>query len=102
MREENRSTDEYDKLPWWDMESTNISRVAWVPRDWATDRTIVGSLWIQFKSSPEVIYEYIGVSSFEYAKLCMAESTGKFFNSEIRGKYDEVKVNIYVPVDVEE
>lgn len=39
------------------------------------------------------LYQYTGVPSEEYAKLMAAESVGKYFGSNIRGKFPHTKVD---------
>ena len=50
-----------------------------------------GDLTVQFKGGQ--IYKYSEVSLDEFNNFSDAESGGKYFSAEIRGKYETVKID---------
>lgn len=49
------------------------------------------TLYIQFKSGGK--YSYAGVSAETFQNFLHAESLGKYFGSEIKGRYPFTKIN---------
>jgi hypothetical protein len=49
-------------------------------------------LSIVFKANPQMTYNYGGVSRSTANQLVEADSKGKFFNSNIRGRFPTTKV----------
>jgi len=64
-------------------ESSFIKDVQWTS-DGTTD-----TLWVRLKSG--VFYTYNDVPEWVYNDFIVAESLGKFFTKEIKGKYAETK-----------
>jgi hypothetical protein len=84
-----------DELPWVDVESSNIHRVAY-----ETDK-----LYIQFQDDeggPGAIYEYADVPRDRYQRLLEANSTGSMFGKLIKGKFAYARVDVENPDEVEE
>lgn len=55
-----------------------------------------GTLEIAFKNhkgGEPSVYQYTGVAPADYAKLMMADSKGRHFRQEIKGKYPYKKVS---------
>lgn len=78
------STADYQALPWTPVESSNLSRVAFL------DDPENGTLYVEF--SPGRIYQYAEVPADLYQELLDAESAGKFFSSQIRDEYDTTRL----------
>ncbi len=69
-------------VQWHGVESSNIAQVGY-------DRE-TQELRIRFHSGAE--YTYANVPGVVFADLVDADSVGKFFNAEIKGKYEYAKV----------
>lgn len=54
------------------------------------DQTGRGSVLIEFHDGSR--YEYSGMSLQTFQSMCESESPGRFFNENIRGKYEERKI----------
>lgn len=78
---------EVDGLPWQEVESSNIERVAWVQ---VGSEDALGTLWVQFKGGR--VYRYETVERERFEKLIAAESVGRFFASIIKSRPDQYPV----------
>jgi hypothetical protein len=78
------SAADYHALPWTPVESSNLSRVAFVPADGT------GVLYVEF--GPGRIYRYAEVPADLHQELLDAESVGSFFSSMIRDEYDTTRL----------
>ena len=47
-----------------------------------------GELYVRFPGNPPRLYAYVGVTPEQYEALRTAESVGKHFNANIRGRND--------------
>ena len=65
-----------------------------------TDSTLVESfgydntksdLYLKFVNGTE--YVYIGVPAYEFTKMVNAQSRGKFYNDNIKGRFDVVRID---------
>lgn len=72
------------------LESTSIKEIGWD----------AGMLTLRF--SGPALYRYSGVARDRYLDLLRAKSPGKFFQAEIRGKFDETKVEPPAELDYED
>lgn len=66
-----------DSRPWTDLKSTNLRRYRYSPE--------TGELEIEFHSGAS--WTYIEVPEGTAADLAVADSPGKFFNANIKGKF---------------
>lgn len=66
------------KLDWKDVESSNISRIAY--------DDINEALYVKYKQGTE--YRYLNVPKKIYEDLSNAESKGSYMNSQIKGKFE--------------
>lgn len=87
-----------DDLPWEEVESSNIARVAWMEPlpDTAVDEAReqqVGSLYVEFHGTGRV-YRYTKVRHEQYAELLEAESVGGYFNAEVKGSFEFKRVEV--------
>lgn len=69
-----------------DVESSNIKSIGYNPE--------TNLLQIVMKSAPKTIYEYKNVPIEKYWDLAQADSIGKYFINEVKGKYDFTKTSI--------
>lgn len=76
-------TREYENVPWQDVESSNIRRVAWVQ---AGSEAELGTLWVEFHSGKAYRYEQFERGQFD--KLLAAESIGRWFNAFVKSRPD--------------
>lgn len=65
--------------------SSNIDSIGWEGVDGET-----GTLEVEFQSGH--IYTYKGVPQDEYYALLEASSVGRYFNTYVKGRYEEEKV----------
>ncbi|MBQ9459389.1 MAG: KTSC domain-containing protein [Oscillospiraceae bacterium] len=70
-----------DYLTWETVASSAVSEAAYAP--WPYE-----ALGVRFVSSPGRTYVYYGVPYSVYDELIHADSVGRYFNAEIKGKYD--------------
>lgn len=63
--------------------SSNIARIAYDP--------ITSELFVEFKAGGN--YKYFNVPEEVYTKFTEAESFGKHFYSNIKGKYEFTRIN---------
>jgi hypothetical protein len=85
---------EYDALPWQDVESSNLRRVAWVQEGTEAE---LGTLWVEFKTGRA--YRYSNVEKATLDKLLAAESIGRFFSIVIKGAPDRYACERVEPED---
>lgn len=85
---------EYDALPWQEVESMNLRRVAWVQEGTEAE---LGTLWVEFRSGRA--YRYSNVEQDTLAKLLAAESIGRFFSVVIKGAPDRYPFERVEPED---
>jgi len=81
---------QYDELPWQEVESSNIARVAYVQSGHdATDPSVpIGTVYVEFASNGgERAYAYANVAKALYDDLLKAASIGSFFAHNIRGSF---------------
>lgn len=82
--DKNISPELYNKLPWKEVQSSHVEKVAFDPKS--------QKLYIEFKNkiknqnNETIVYQYSGVSSAEYKALLNAESKGKYLNQYIKNK----------------
>lgn len=65
-----------------EVSSSNLKSIGY---DWT-----MNILEVEFNSG--AIYQYADVPPTEYVDLTCADSVGKFFNKEIKGNYDFIKI----------
>lgn len=83
-----------EALPWQDVESSNLMRVAFVGE---TDTNVApeeekGTTYVEFTSGG--IYSYAEVPAGVHGKLVDADSVGSFLNREIKGTYEATRVQV--------
>ncbi len=54
---------------------------------YAIGQSSAGNLIVRFVWNPLMVYKFLGVPAEVAAEFQAAESKGKFFNTEIKGKY---------------
>lgn len=88
--------DEVEKLPWREVESSNVRRVAFGVRvhDEFIGECDVGELYVEFRGSPGRVYRYDGVSFEEHGALLEAESVGGYLNAEIKGSFESTRFDV--------
>lgn len=80
-----------DQLPWRDVESSNIARIAFcrtceIPTRLADGGSVdLGWLWVHFRSGK--IYAYDGVPAASFVAIEVAESPTRMFNALIKEHY---------------
>lgn len=90
---------ELEGLPWQEVESSNIARVAWVNTGEpvaveAEERLpLTGKLYVEFHGSGSV-YAYAGVRKEQFEELVEADSVGGYFNAEVKGSHDFERVRV--------
>jgi len=62
--------------------SSNIRSVGYDP----------GSSTLEVEFNSGSIYQYLNVPKDEYERLMIASSKGRYFNTNIKGEYQDVKV----------
>lgn len=89
---------QYDELPWQEVESSNIARVAWIKTGAsALDANVfIGKLYVEFGSSEGRAYAYENVTEDIHADFLEAHSVGSFFAHNIRGCYEHERVEVEV------
>lgn len=85
---------EYDGLPWVEVESSNLRRVAWVQ---VGSEAELGTLWVEFKTGRA--YRYENVEKAMLDKMVEAESVGRFFNAFIKANPGAYPVERVEPED---
>jgi KTSC domain len=87
--------EKYDAIPWQEVESSNIIRVAYKPTGTdATSDQPIGELYIEFGSSEGRAYRYINVQQVLFDDLLHAASIGGFFARNIRGRYEHERLEV--------
>lgn len=84
-----------EQLPWRDVGSTNLQRIAWCEIDTLQMRDsqplVLGWLWVQFHRAPTGsypdVYCFLDVPECIYLTLLEARSPGKAFGRLVRGHY---------------
>jgi hypothetical protein len=83
--------EEHAALPWEDVTSSNLARVALVTRDIGDERPSL--LYVEFHHGGTYCYaDQAGGETF--AEILTAESPGSFLNSEIKPVYECERVRI--------
>jgi hypothetical protein len=80
--------EQLDVLDWEDVESSNVTRVAFVV---GTEKD-AGTLYVVFRHS--FVYAYYGVPRETFKGLTDAESVGSYFNDAVRPSHDCSRVRI--------
>ena len=68
-----------------EVESSNISQIGYDEED--------SSLFVYMKRSPDTFYVYKDVTPITFVQFKLAESKGKYFLENIKGKYEYEKYN---------
>lgn len=86
-----------ERLPWQDVASSNVRRVAWVhsAADDAANRLDgdpygLGCVWVEFRNGG--VYYYDDVPRYVYIGLLGAASVGAYVARRLRHKYPTTKV----------
>lgn len=89
------TSDEYDEIPFVDVESSNIARVAYVPVDEgpAEDATVRGTVYVEFTGERRC-YRYEPVPQALHEDMIGAESVGSFFAHNIRERFQCERVEV--------
>lgn len=85
--------EEFEALPWEDVASSNLARVAFIkddPEDFGADGH--GTLYLEFHGGR--VYRYLQVSYEAHTQMLEAESVGGYLNSEIKPAYECERVHI--------
>lgn len=92
---------EYDAIPWQEVESSNIKRVAWKRTGRAgaliageDEPAAIGDVLIEFGSSEGRAYRYANVAETLYEDLVKSASVGSFFANNIRGRFEHERVEV--------
>lgn len=83
--------DEYEAIPWVDVESSNLEKVAF--RDHVTLGPEKGHLYVQFRGGGS-FYQYLSVPKTLYVEMLSAESKGKFLHSRIKPEFGYLKYEV--------
>lgn len=85
-------------LPWKDLESSNLERIAWTPHanvNWeqmANPDKLEGTLWVEFvrkaEDEPRRVYFYENVPQWKHERILEAKSAGSMFGKLIRREAD--------------
>ncbi len=76
--------EDLEKLPWREVESSNVRRVAYAD----------GVMHVEFLGDVQRVYRYADVPEEQYVRLVEADSVGRHFANEVRGHYDSERVEI--------
>lgn len=74
-----------ERLPWHQVESSNVKRIAWVKERTNSFGEPVGSLFIEYLNGAP--YRYQDVPEFRLKTLLEAKSVGSAVNKTIKGKF---------------
>lgn len=98
-KEKSMTLKDIEALPWQGVESSNLSRVAFVARtvsegeaEEVAPEDAPGSLYVEFTSGE--IYSYAEVPAGVHGELVDADSVGSFLNREIKGTYAATRVHV--------
>lgn len=92
--------EDYHAIPWEAVESSNVARVAWVQTAIVDDflsegpPVAVGELTVEFESANARAYRYADVPRALFEDMKGAGSVGSFFASNIRPRFDYVRIEI--------
>lgn len=75
-----------ERLPWHEVDSSNVKRVAWVKERVNDFGEPLGSLFIEYHGGAP--YRYSDVPEFRLRTLLEAKSVGSAVNKTIKGKFD--------------
>lgn len=78
--------DELAALPWVDVTSSNVRRIAWVGEAYAA-----GLLYVEFHGSGHT-YRYTAVPRQQYDELVAAASTGAYLAKQVIPRYNCMRV----------
>ncbi len=83
---------EYEGLPWEPVQSSNLSRVAFVPPE---EDPHDGTLYVEFHSQKGLrAYQYTGVDPDVFGEMLEAESVGSFFNTMVKGRFETDRIAV--------
>lgn len=87
--------EDYESLPWVEVESSNLRRVAWVvpgvdPDAWPEQES--GELTVEFHGDRAYVYRDVHRETYE--ELVEADSVGSYFNRVVKGEHH------YEPISV--
>lgn len=98
------SSEEVEALPWTEVGSSNVARVAWVPTPGAVPVAArerlpqVGSLYVEFHGGSDYrVYRYADVREEHHTELLEADSVGGYLNAEIKNETHECERIEVVP-----
>jgi hypothetical protein len=84
--------EEYAALPWEDVESSNMARIAFVDETGGDPEADRGSLFVEFHGGRVYAYRDVPVTTVE--ELREAESVGGYLNAEIKPAYACERVSV--------
>lgn len=90
------TSEEYDELPFEAVESSNITRAAFVESgpSPANPAVTLGQLYVEFHGEPTRAYRYDNVPEALRGDLMHAASVGSFFANNIKGRFECERVEI--------
>lgn len=95
----NMTASAVEALPWTEVESSNVRRVAWVENGGAQsadgESTVtMGQLYVEFRGSAGRVYSYAGVREEQHAELLEADSIGGYLNGEIKPAHECERIDV--------
>jgi KTSC domain len=91
------SSEEVEALPWQEVESSNVARVAWVGDDVTDDSlsdTQMGVEYVEFAGSQGRIYSYAGVPVAVHRGMVEADSVGGYLNAEVKPSHPCTRIEV--------
>jgi hypothetical protein len=90
---------EVEALPWQEVESSNVARVAWVQSGEVGPFVKgkpphLGHLYVEFHGSVGRIYRYTAVRKEQHGELVEAESVGGYLNAEIKPAHNCTRIEV--------
>jgi KTSC domain len=85
----------YGSLPWTEVDSSNLRRIAFLPGSEAgpEEGELLGVLYVEFHGGLRA-YAYTGVPSGLHEELLGADSVGSLFNREVKGTFEADRIEL--------
>lgn len=94
--------DEYEAIPWQEVESSNVARVAFrgtghgnaqAEGGETLEKVPIGDLYVEFHTSPGRAYRYVNVPEALHDDLMGSASIGGFFTRNIRTRFEVQRID---------